>query len=103
MREQFALSTEEHAPEITAYRAGWHTPAQGTREIYANGPDTIIAGTAVPGGGRGVPVEGGYRVTGRWRFGSGCQTLRLASFASRSSCCRILVASSLRRTEMPIS
>lgn len=33
VREQFALSAEEHAPEITAYRAGWRVPAQGTREI----------------------------------------------------------------------
>jgi len=43
------------------------------REIYAHGPDTVVAGTAVMGGGRAVPVPGGYRVTGRWPFGTGCQ------------------------------
>ena len=48
-------------------------PDEGVREIYANGADTILAGTAVPGGGTAVPVDGGYRVTGRWSFGSGCQ------------------------------
>jgi len=48
-------------------------PDDGVREIYATGADTVIAGTAVMGGGRGVPVPGGYRVSGRWRFGSGCQ------------------------------
>jgi indole-3-acetate monooxygenase len=48
-------------------------PDEGVHEIYAHGPDTVIAGTAVQGGGRAVPVEGGYRVTGRWPFGSGCQ------------------------------
>src|SRR5262245_54717884 len=48
-------------------------PDDGVREIYAHGADTVIAGTAVQGGGRAVPVDGGYRVTGRWRFGSGCQ------------------------------
>src|SRR5947199_10517426 len=42
-------------------------------EIYAHGADTVIAGTAVMGGGRAVPVDGGYRVTGRWPFGTGCQ------------------------------
>jgi alkylation response protein AidB-like acyl-CoA dehydrogenase len=48
-------------------------PEAGVDEIYANGADTIIAGTAVPGGGEAVPVAGGYRVSGRWSFGSGCQ------------------------------
>ncbi|HEV2186257.1 MAG TPA: acyl-CoA dehydrogenase family protein [Stellaceae bacterium] len=48
-------------------------PDDGVREIYGKRADTIIAGTAVPGGGQAVPVEGGYRVTGRWSFGSGCQ------------------------------
>jgi indole-3-acetate monooxygenase len=48
-------------------------PDEGVEEIYANGADTILAGTAVPGGGTAMPADGGYRVTGRWSFGSGCQ------------------------------
>jgi alkylation response protein AidB-like acyl-CoA dehydrogenase len=48
-------------------------PDEGVQEIYAHGADTILAGTAVQGGGQAVPVEGGYRVSGRWSFGSGCQ------------------------------
>src|SRR5262249_45613352 len=48
-------------------------PDEGVREIYGDGGDTAIAGTAVQGGGRAVPVDGGYRVTGRWPFGTGCQ------------------------------
>src|ERR671936_451410 len=48
-------------------------PDEGVHEIYAHGADTVIAGTAVAGGGQAVPVEGGYRVSGCWRFGSGCQ------------------------------
>ena len=47
-------------------------PPEGTDELYGNGPANL-AGTAVQGGGQAVPVEGGYRVSGRWRFGSGCQ------------------------------
>src|SRR6266850_5196949 len=48
-------------------------PDAGVQEIYGPGGDIAIAGTAVQGGGRAVPVEGGYRVTGRWPFGTGCQ------------------------------
>jgi alkylation response protein AidB-like acyl-CoA dehydrogenase len=40
--------------------------------IYAGGPDVIIAGAFAPQG-RATPVDGGYRVTGRWGFASGCQ------------------------------
>ena len=47
-------------------------PQEGVEELYGDRGDTIIAGTAVPGGGQAVKVEGGYRVTGRWQFGSGC-------------------------------
>ncbi len=48
-------------------------PDDGVFEIYPPGHATVIAGTAVQGGGQAVPVEGGYRVSGRWTFGSGCQ------------------------------
>ncbi len=48
-------------------------PDEGVHEIYAPGSNTVLAGTAVQGGGQAVPVAGGYRVSGRWRFGSGCQ------------------------------
>ena len=48
-------------------------PDDGVDEIYGKRADTVIAGTAVPGGGRAVPAPGGYRVSGRWQFGSGCQ------------------------------
>ena len=56
-------------------------PDEGVHEIYADGA-TVIAGTAVQGGGQAVPVEGGYRVNGHWTFGSGCResTWMLASF-----------------------
>jgi alkylation response protein AidB-like acyl-CoA dehydrogenase len=36
------------------------------------GPDLIVAGSAAPAG-RAEQVEGGYRVSGRWAFASGCQ------------------------------
>ena len=45
-------------------------PDDGVQEIFGDGQGAIGAGT-VGGGGTAVPVEGGYRVTGRWSFGSG--------------------------------
>jgi indole-3-acetate monooxygenase len=48
-------------------------PDDGVREVYGARPDTVAAGTAVQGGGTAVVVDGGYRVTGRWQFGSGSQ------------------------------
>ena len=35
-------------------------------------PDTVLAGGWFPPGAA-VPVDGGYRVSGQWAFGSGCQ------------------------------
>jgi indole-3-acetate monooxygenase len=49
-------------------------PNAGVEEIFGEGgADTIIAGTGVPGGGTAVAVDGGYVVSGRWPFGSGCR------------------------------
>ena len=48
-------------------------PDDGVQEIHGQGTPSIMAGTAVQGGGQAIPVEGGYRVTGHWTFGSGCQ------------------------------
>src|SRR5258705_9464953 len=47
-------------------------PDDGVQEIYPKGHRTVIAGTAVQSGGEAGPGEGGYRVSGRWTFGSGC-------------------------------
>ena len=40
--------------------------------LYAEGPDVIIGGVFSPAG-TAVPVDGGYRVNGRWAFASGCE------------------------------
>ncbi|HEY4172988.1 MAG TPA: acyl-CoA dehydrogenase family protein [Rhodopila sp.] len=47
-------------------------PDEGVQEVHGSSP-SIIAGTAVQGGGEAVPVEGGYRINGHWTFGTGCQ------------------------------
>jgi alkylation response protein AidB-like acyl-CoA dehydrogenase len=40
--------------------------------VYAAGPDVIVAGAFNPTG-VATPVDGGYRVRGRWAFASGCE------------------------------
>ncbi len=40
--------------------------------LYADGPDVIIGGAFAPSG-TAEPVDGGYRVSGRWAFASGCE------------------------------
>ncbi len=46
-------------------------PKEGGEEVYAKGPDTIFAGGFFPPG-PSVRVEGGWRVTARSAFASGC-------------------------------
>ena len=40
--------------------------------LYVSGPDVIIGGAFAPRGQAEV-IDGGYRVSGRWSFASGCQ------------------------------
>jgi alkylation response protein AidB-like acyl-CoA dehydrogenase len=46
-------------------------PLEGAAEVLAAGPDGVSAGTGAPFG-KAVPVAGGYRVSGRWPYASGC-------------------------------
>lgn len=50
-------------------RVGAFLPVNSAREIFAE-PDAFVV-SATGGVGRAIPVAGGYRVTGRWPFGSG--------------------------------
>src|SRR5947207_10677771 len=48
-----------------------YLPPETAREVFG-GPRGILAwGPDLPGAGRAVAVEGGYRVTGRWGFATG--------------------------------
>ncbi len=49
-----------------------HLPRETFDELYATNPDAITAGVFNPTGSI-VPVDGGYQITGRWSFASGCQ------------------------------
>jgi alkylation response protein AidB-like acyl-CoA dehydrogenase len=40
--------------------------------IYRDDPDTLVVGVGTPAG-QAEKIDGGYRVSGRWPFASGCQ------------------------------
>jgi len=46
----------------------WYLPVDGADEVFGD-PRALIAGTAAPVG-KAVAADGGYRVTGRWGWGS---------------------------------
>ena len=48
-----------------------HWSIQAQREIWGDGSDPFTFACFAPTG-NAVPVEGGYRLTGRWSFASGC-------------------------------
>lgn len=50
-------------------------PRASFDSLFADGPDAITASVFNPTG-TAEPVDGGYRVTGRWAFASGCEHAR---------------------------
>ncbi len=51
---------------------GGYLPSASAGEIYGGDPNVRMAGSFRPFG-EAMVVDGGYRVTGRWPLGSGCQ------------------------------
>jgi alkylation response protein AidB-like acyl-CoA dehydrogenase len=86
----FELSIPEVVPVLQALSAadssvGWaamiylNSQLYGTRmqpemfsQIYGDGSAPVLAGSGAPAG-RAEKTDGGYRVSGRWPFVSGCQ------------------------------
>jgi 3-hydroxy-9,10-secoandrosta-1,3,5(10)-triene-9,17-dione monooxygenase len=52
-------------------------PLQAQEDVWGKDPDTLISSSYAPTG-RLTPVEGGYQVSGRWSFSSGCDHARWA-------------------------
>lgn len=48
-----------------------HWPPEGQEEVWGDTPAAFLSGILIPAMGRAKPVDGGYRITGRWPFVSG--------------------------------
>ncbi len=47
-------------------------PLAAQEEVFAGGPDVLCASSLSAGRSDCRPVDGGYRLSGRWEFSSGC-------------------------------
>ena len=74
-----------------------YLPAATLQEVYRGGPHTVIAGAVLPQG-TALPVPGGFRLTGRWTFASGCHQ---ADWMAGSSVVRVQGTPRLRPDGRP--
>lgn len=60
------------AASLAAYagRYAAFLPEEGQAEIWADGPDVLLAGALMPSG-KAEPVAGGWRLSGEWKYISG--------------------------------
>ncbi|WP_185995772.1 acyl-CoA dehydrogenase family protein [Nocardioides campestrisoli] len=61
-----------------------HFPARCQDEYFASGPDVLCSSALNPSKGVAVPVDGGFLVSGRWTFSSGCDSASWVMLACRT-------------------
>ena len=47
-------------------------PSEAQEEVFGQNPDALVASSLNFGKSTCIPVDGGYRLSGRWEFSSGC-------------------------------
>jgi indole-3-acetate monooxygenase len=62
-RHNTAAAWSMMVANVSAWWCKW-LPEEGTKEVYKNGPDTLIAGAVHPPM-MATPVDGGYRISGK--------------------------------------
>lgn len=53
---------------------GWHAalfPAKAQDDLWGENPEALVSSSYAPTG-KGLPVKGGFELTGKWSFVSGC-------------------------------
>ena len=58
-----------------------HFPERAQEEFFAAGPDTLSSSCINPAGARVEVMAGGFRISGRWSFSSGCDAATWATIA----------------------
>jgi 3-hydroxy-9,10-secoandrosta-1,3,5(10)-triene-9,17-dione monooxygenase len=58
-----------------------HFPERAQDEFFASGPDTIFSSGLNPAGARATATAGGFRISGRWGYSSGCDAASWAMVA----------------------
>ena len=56
-------------------------PAEAQYDVWDENPDALVCGSFAPSG-QAVVVDGGYKLTGRWSYSSGCDGAQWALCAS---------------------
>jgi alkylation response protein AidB-like acyl-CoA dehydrogenase len=56
-------------------------PEQAQRDVWGDNPDVVACGSYAPAA-RAIKQEGGYRLSGRWSFASGCDNAQWALCAA---------------------
>jgi 3-hydroxy-9,10-secoandrosta-1,3,5(10)-triene-9,17-dione monooxygenase len=51
-----------------------HWPLVAQEEFFADGPDVLCSSSLSPSGVQLEPAPGGFRLSGRWEFSSGCDS-----------------------------
>jgi alkylation response protein AidB-like acyl-CoA dehydrogenase len=67
-------TANSHLAGFLSTEIGW--------ELYGKNPKSIMSGTLAAPYGHARVVEGGFRVTGRWPYGSGCDNADWVSFTT---------------------
>lgn len=49
-------------------------PAEAQHDMWGAKPEAFVCGVLIPGCGKAEPVDGGWRLSGRWPFASGVMT-----------------------------
>ena len=81
---------------------GAFLPDESIEELFIGGRPPRVAGVQAPYG-TATPVDGGYRLTGRWRFGSGVRHAQWVSAGARVDADAAQGRPSLLRVVVPTS